>query len=69
MVLTACRIWRFAIENVHCSKAEAAEWALGRDPSLAAVRHAVQEERTSTIAEQDVADLLGTVLRDTAPAR
>ena len=28
MVLTACRIWRFAVEGVHCSKTEAARWAL-----------------------------------------
>jgi hypothetical protein len=32
MVLTACRIWRFALESVHCSKAQAAQWALDRDP-------------------------------------
>jgi predicted nucleotidyltransferase len=69
MVLTACRIWRFAVEHVHCSKAQAAEWALGRDPSLTAVRQAVQEERTSAVAEQDLAVLLDTVLRETAPAR
>ena len=30
MVLTACRMWRFAVERVHCSKQEAARWALDR---------------------------------------
>ena len=72
MVLTACRIWRFAVENVHCAKAQAAEWALGRDPSLTAVRQAVQgyeHSRASTIDERDVADLLDTVLRETAMTR
>jgi Domain of unknown function (DUF4111) len=33
-VLTACRVWRFAEEGRHASKAAAAEWALGRDPTL-----------------------------------
>ena len=26
MVLTACRIWRFAEERVHCSKQQAGRW-------------------------------------------
>ncbi len=71
MVLTACRIWRFAVEKVHCSKRQAAEWALTRDPSLRAVRPAIQQyERAGAgaVDEQDVADLLDTVLRETAPA-
>ncbi len=69
MVLTACRIWRFAAEHVHCAKARAAEWALGRDPRLTAVRQALQQyehDRASTVDEQAVADLLDTVLRETA---
>ena len=33
MVLTACRVWRFHAERVHCSKSEAGHWALARDPS------------------------------------
>jgi hypothetical protein len=37
MVLTACRIWRFAVERVHCSKTEAAHWALLQEPALPAV--------------------------------
>jgi predicted nucleotidyltransferase len=38
MVLTACRIWRFAEERVHCSKQQAGAWALQRDPGLAVVQ-------------------------------
>lgn len=69
MVLTACRIWRFAVEHVHCPKAQAAAWALDRDPSLTAVRQAVEQyehDRASTVDEQDVADLLDIVLRETS---
>jgi hypothetical protein len=69
MVLTACRIWRFAVDNVHCDKAEAARWALDRDPSLAAVRQAIhryEQDRASPIDERDLTDLLDTVLRETA---
>ena len=68
MALTACRIWRFAAENVHCSKGQAAEWALGRDPSLAAVRQAVRQyerDGASPVDERDLAVLLDTVLRET----
>ena len=72
MALTACRIWRFALESVHCSKAQAAQWALDRDPSLTAVEQAIQQyERASAnmIDKQGLADLLGTVLHETARAR
>lgn len=72
MVLTACRIWRFAVENAHCAKAQAAAWALGRDPTLAAVRQAAQQYehgRARVVAEQDIVDLLDTVLRETARPR
>jgi predicted nucleotidyltransferase len=61
MVLTACRIWRFAVENVHCSKAQAAGWALERDPSLTAVRQAIRQyehDPANMIDEQGIADLL-----------
>jgi hypothetical protein len=40
-VLTACRVWRFAEERRHCSKAAAAAWALRRDPTLQVVRDAL----------------------------
>ncbi|HEY3530301.1 MAG TPA: aminoglycoside adenylyltransferase domain-containing protein [Nocardioides sp.] len=43
MVLTACRIWRFATEGVHCGKSAAGRWALERDPSLVAVEQALSE--------------------------
>jgi hypothetical protein len=69
MVLTACRIWRFALDKVHCSKPQAAEWALDRDPSLTVVRQAVQQfdqDPTTVVDEQGLADLLDKVLRATA---
>ena len=72
MVLTACRIYRFAIEHVHCSKAQAARWALGRNPSLTAVREAVHQyehDRAGMVDEQHIADLLDTVLEETVRAR
>ena len=46
-VLTACRIWRFAEEGYHCSKAAAGEWALRRDPTLHAVRDALHQRRSN----------------------
>ena len=42
MVLTACRIWRFSEERIHCSKSAAGTWALMRDPSLHAIRDALR---------------------------
>jgi proline iminopeptidase len=29
MVLTACRMWRYSTERIHCSKTAAGRWALG----------------------------------------
>jgi hypothetical protein len=72
MVLTACRIWRFAVENVHCSKAQAAEWALDRDPSLTAIQQAIrqyEQDPTIMVDEQGIANLLDTVLRETERPR
>jgi hypothetical protein len=72
MVLTACRIWRFAMENVHCPKTQAAAWALDREPSLTAVRQAVQQyeqDPTHVVDEQGIAELLDTVLNETARTR
>jgi hypothetical protein len=69
MVLTACRIWHFAARNAHSTKAGAAGWALDRNPSLTAVRQALQQyetNRTAPIAEGAIADVLDTVLRETA---
>lgn len=64
MVLTACRIWRFATERVHCSKTAAGRWALERDPSLGAVEEALRQRTRdpgATIAEQGIARLLALV--------
>ncbi|WP_433348957.1 aminoglycoside adenylyltransferase domain-containing protein [Micromonospora sp. CA-111912] len=72
MVLIACRIWRFAVENVHCSKAQAAGWVLNRNPSLTAVRQAVQQyehDPAIVVDEQGIADVLDTVLAETAQVR
>jgi predicted nucleotidyltransferase len=69
MALTACRMWRFALEHVHCSKPEAAAWALLRDPSLEVVRQALRQyvEDPGVLVEQDgLASLLDLVLLDTA---
>ena len=68
-VTWAVRRARFAVDNVHCGKAEAARWALDRDPSLAAVRQAVHQyaqDGESPIDERYLTDLLDTVLRETA---
>ncbi|MFE9204744.1 aminoglycoside adenylyltransferase domain-containing protein [Micromonospora sp. NPDC007230] len=70
MVLTACRIWRFAVEGRHCAKAQAAGWALDRDPSLTAVRQALHQYEVNPAAPIDadgVAQVLDTVLRETTP--
>ncbi|MFC6020507.1 aminoglycoside adenylyltransferase domain-containing protein [Plantactinospora solaniradicis] len=72
MVLTACRIWRYAVEEVHSSKVSAAEWALDRDPSLTAVRQAVHRYTTdpaAPVGAAGTAQVLDTVLRDTARMR
>jgi hypothetical protein len=61
MVLTACRIWRFAVERVHGSKAAAARWALERDPSLGAVADALRQ-RTVDSAVPIGSDEVGRVL-------
>jgi predicted nucleotidyltransferase len=64
MVLTACRIWRFASERVHCSKTAAGRWALERDPSLGAVEEALRQrthDPAATIAEEGIARLLALV--------
>jgi predicted nucleotidyltransferase len=69
MVLTACRIWRFATEGVHCSKAAAGRWALERAPSLRAVEAALRQragEPGSPIADEDIARLLALVRQEFA---
>ncbi|SCL72620.1 nucleotidyltransferase domain-containing protein [Micromonospora peucetia] len=69
MVLTACRIWRFAVDGVHSPKSEAARWALNQDPSLTAVGQALHQytvDPAAPIGEAGIAHLLDTVLRETA---
>ncbi|GAA1499790.1 hypothetical protein GCM10009827_003500 [Dactylosporangium maewongense] len=68
MVLTACRIWQFAVERVHGSKAQAARWALERRPALTAVHQALlqHEQGTATVIDEaGIAELLDLVLRET----
>ena len=67
MVLTACRMWRFALEGRHCSKSSAARWALARDPGLVAVHQALARrtgETTAPVAPDDIRQVLVTVLED-----
>jgi hypothetical protein len=66
MVLTACRIWRFAVDGEHCAKSEAGRWVLARDPSLSAVHEALAQRaggRTSPIDAADVTHTLRAALR------
>jgi hypothetical protein len=67
MVLTACRIWHFAVENDHCAKLRAADWALRRDPSLIAVRQAIRQYEGGghPVDEAGIAAVLDRVLRET----
>ncbi len=68
MVLTACRMWRFAVEHVHSPKGEAAAWALDRDPSLDVVRQAraaVRRDPGVRVDPEAIAALLDLVLRET----
>jgi hypothetical protein len=42
MALTACRIWQFREERVHCSKPAAAQWARTRGACVAYDEDAVK---------------------------
>ena len=67
MVLTACRIWRFAAEGIHSSKKAAGRWALARDPSLTAVDEALRQrtvDPTMVIGEAGIERLLALVRRE-----
>ncbi|UWP87117.1 DUF4111 domain-containing protein [Dactylosporangium fulvum] len=69
MVLTACRIWLFAVEGRHSAKTPAARWALERDPSLTAIPQALHQYTTdpaAPVSEAGIARVLETVLRDDA---
>jgi predicted nucleotidyltransferase len=72
IALTACRVWRFAEERRYCSKAEAAAWALGRDPNLKAVHQALHRRHTdpdAEIEEGPLRDLLAAVRARVTRAR
>jgi len=67
MVLTACRIWRFAVQGKHSSKSSAARWALERDPSLTGVSKALSVRTTAKsvrISPDEVETVLLRVIRD-----
>jgi len=71
MVLTACRIWHFDTEGTYCSKPQAGQWALARDPSLAAITQALRQRRghpDAVIPADDVTRVLQAVL-DAVAAR
>jgi hypothetical protein len=71
-VLTACRVGRFAEERRHSSKTAAAEWALGRDPTLGVVSEALRRrhgDRAARIDPAQVARLLAVVRARLAEAR
>jgi hypothetical protein len=57
VVLSACRIWLFAEEFRHSSKTAAGRWALARDPSLQAVRHALYQRHCDPTGSIDSAAL------------
>lgn len=66
MVLTSCRVWRYAVERRHCSKREAAEWVVAREPVLAAPHAALGRRAggSDRLPERDVSVLLARVLRE-----
>jgi predicted nucleotidyltransferase len=69
MVLTTCRIWRFSVEGVFSSKADAGRWALARDPSLTAVEQALRQcasDRRATIDEGGIRRLIARVRQEIA---
>lgn len=76
MVLTACRIWRWAADRRHVSKDDAASWVMRHHPGLRAVPAAVAERRGARIEPfepRDVAEVLDgarrALERRQAPAR
>jgi Domain of unknown function (DUF4111)/Nucleotidyltransferase domain len=71
-VLTACRVWRFAEEGRHASKAAAAQWALRRDPTLGVVGDALRQRHRDPAHRIDAAQvqrLLALVRERLAEAR
>ncbi len=71
MVLTACRIWRFAVTGEIASKGAAAAWVLERAPTLRAIPAAIRRRRGELgveIAERDVGEVLAAALDATTVA-
>lgn len=61
MVLTACRIWLWAVERRHASKEDAARWVLARAPALTAVAAALAQragDANPPITATAIADVL-----------
>lgn len=58
MVFTACRLWPLFEEGVHASKTAAAEWALRRDPSFAAVAATLQRRSSGDGPQPDEAAVM-----------
>lgn len=72
MVLTACRMWRFAAEGVHSPKISAARWALSQDPSLSAVRAAIrqhEDDPSADVPPAEISRVLTAALACVAPGR
>jgi hypothetical protein len=64
MVLTSCRVLRFCTQGVHCSKSAAGAWALACDPTLRAVRQALDQRNvdpTQPVEPAEIARLLAKV--------
>ena len=69
MVLTACRIWRFATDGVHVSKTAAALWAHQRRPDLDVLQVALARRggaQRDPPGEQAVREFLDVVLAEVA---
>lgn len=70
MVLTACRIWRLAVEETYCTKDEAGRWAIARDPSLTVVADVLKGrsgEQHIRVEPPAIGRLLEHVRREIAP--
>ncbi len=68
MVLTACRIWRFAAVGEIASKSASARWAFGQVPTLSAIPAALRRrggEAGVSITEREIGDVLATAKRAT----
>jgi predicted nucleotidyltransferase len=67
MVFTTCRVWRFADERLHCSKPEAAHWALDRNPSLEVVESVLEGDPIEEAAVREFLAYVQTATRSDPP--